>query len=92
MRASVTPKRASTSRERRPDYQRGLRSGFRPRRLQTLEGEFEVEIPQIREAAEPSVSKLFPCSTKVLRIEPLPGPGPVPWGRTAWARSPARTT
>jgi putative transposase len=57
--------------ERRPDYQRGLRNGFRPRKLQTLEGELSVEIPQIREAAEPFVSKLFPCSTKVLRTEPL---------------------
>src|SRR6266567_3926898 len=64
--------------ERRPDYQRGLRNydsglrnGFRPRKLQTAEGELEVEIPQIREAAEPFVSKLFPCSTKVLRTEPL---------------------
>jgi putative transposase len=64
--------------ERRPDHQRGLRNygsglrnGFRPRRVQTLEGELEVEIPQIREAAEPFVSKLFPCSTKVLRTEPL---------------------
>jgi putative transposase len=57
--------------ERRPDYQRGLRNGFRPRKLQTLEGELRVELPQIREAAEPFVSKLFPCSTKVLRSEPL---------------------
>jgi putative transposase len=57
--------------ERRPDYQRGLRNGFRPRKVQTLEGELGVEIPQIREAAEPFVSKLFPCSTKVLRTEPL---------------------
>jgi transposase-like protein len=64
--------------ERRPDYQRGLRNrgsglrnGFRPRRVQTLEGELSVEIPQVREAAEPFVSKLFPCSTKVLRTEPL---------------------
>jgi putative transposase len=57
--------------ERRPDYQRGLRNGFRPRRVQTLEGELQVEIPQIRQAAEPFVSKLFPCSTKVLRTEPL---------------------
>jgi putative transposase len=64
--------------ERRPAHQRGLcnygdglRNGFRPRRLQTLEGELEVEIPQVREAAEPFVSKLFPCSTKVLRSEPL---------------------
>src|SRR5215208_560361 len=64
--------------ERRPGYQRGLRNyenglrnGFRPRRVQTLEGELEVEFPQVREAAEPFVSKLFPCSTKVLRTEPL---------------------
>jgi putative transposase len=64
--------------ERRPEYQHGLRNygdglrnGFRPRRVQTLEGELEVEIPQVREAAEPFVSKLFPCSTKVLRTEPL---------------------
>jgi putative transposase len=64
--------------ERRPAYQHGLRNydsglrnGFRPRRVQTLEGELEVEIPQVREAAEPFVSKLFPCSTKVLRSEPL---------------------
>jgi putative transposase len=39
--------------------------------VQTLEGELEVEIPQVRETAEPFVSKLFPCSTKVLRTEPL---------------------
>jgi transposase-like protein len=64
--------------ERRPDYQRGLRNydsglrnGFRPRKVQTLEGELGIEIPQVREAAEPFVSKLFPCSTKVLRTEPL---------------------
>src|SRR5918912_1894724 len=57
--------------ERRPEYQRGLRNGFRPRRVQTLDGELKVEIPKIREAAEPFVSKLFPCSTKVLRSEPL---------------------
>jgi transposase-like protein len=64
--------------ERRPDYQRGLRSyesglrnGFRPRRLQTAEGELSVEIPQVREAAEPFVSKLFPRGTKLLRTEPL---------------------
>ena len=42
-----------------------------PAKVQTLEGELEVEIPQVREAAEPFVSKLFPCSTKVLRTEPL---------------------
>src|SRR5213083_338807 len=57
--------------ERRPDYQRGLRNGFRPRRVQTAEGELAVEIPQVREAAEPFVSRLFPRGTKLLRTEPL---------------------
>jgi len=57
--------------ERRPEYQRGLRNGFRPRRMQTGEGELQVGIPQVREAAEPFVSKLFPRGTKLLRTEPL---------------------
>jgi putative transposase len=52
--------------ERRPENQRGLRNyesglrnGFRPRKVQTIEGELQVEVPQDREAAEPFVSKLF---------------------------------
>src|SRR5439155_13040663 len=57
--------------ERRPEYQRGLRNGFRPRRMQTGEGELQVDVPHIREAAEPFVSKLFPRGTKLLRTEPL---------------------
>ena len=64
--------------ERRPEYQRGLRNyesglrnGFRPRKVQTAEGELEVEIPQIREAAETFASKLFPRGTKLVRTEPL---------------------
>jgi putative transposase len=57
--------------ERRPDYQRGLRNGFRPRRVQTAEGELGVEIPQVREAAETFASKLFPRTPKLLRTEPL---------------------
>jgi hypothetical protein len=48
-----------------------LRNGFRPRRLQTAEGELSVEIPQVRQAAEPFVSKLFPRGTKLLHTEPL---------------------
>src|SRR4029453_15896618 len=48
----------------------GLRKGFRPRRVQTAEGGLEVDIPQVRAAAEPFVSKLFPRGTKVLRTEP----------------------
>ena len=42
-----------------------------PQEGQTGEGEFEVAIPQAREAAEPFVSKLFPRGTKLLRAEPL---------------------
>src|SRR5256712_4260215 len=57
--------------ERRPDYQRGLRNGFRPRRMQTGEGELQVDVPQVREAAEPFVSKLLPRGAKLLRTEPL---------------------
>ena len=64
--------------ERRPEYQRGLenygeglRNGFRPRRVQTAEGELSVEIPQVREAAETFASKLFPRTPKLLRTEPL---------------------
>ena len=59
--------------ERRPERQRGLRNGFRPRRLQTGEGELRIEIPQAREAAMPFVSKLFPnwhCK-RLLRTDPL---------------------
>jgi transposase-like protein len=64
--------------ERRPEYQRGLRNyesglrnGFRPRTVQTAEGELEIEIPQVREAAEAFASSLFPRGTKLLRTEPL---------------------
>jgi len=64
--------------ERRPDYQRGLhnygsglRNGFRPRTVQTAEGELAIEIPQVREAAETFASKLFPRGTKLVRTEPL---------------------
>jgi putative transposase len=64
--------------ERRPEYQRGLRNyetglrnGFRPRTVQTAEGELSVEIPQVREAAETFASKLFPRTPKLLRTEPL---------------------
>src|SRR3954454_20973755 len=57
--------------ERRAEAPPGLRNGFRPRRVQTAEGELSVEIPQVRAAAEPFVSKLFPRGTKLLRTEPL---------------------
>jgi len=44
--------------ERRPEVS-GKRNGFRPRHLQTAEGELRIEIPQAREAVMPFVSKLF---------------------------------
>jgi putative transposase len=56
--------------ERRPGAE-GMRNGFRARTLQTAEGELSVEIPQVREAAAPFVSRLFPRGTKLLRTEPL---------------------
>jgi Transposase, Mutator family len=59
--------------ERRPEYQRGLRTydsglrnGFRARTVQTAQGELQVEIPQVREAAETFASKLFPRGTKLV--------------------------
>jgi transposase-like protein len=57
--------------ERRPQAPPGLRNGFRSRRVQTAEGELSVEVPQVRAAAEPFVSALFPRGTKLLRTEPL---------------------
>jgi transposase-like protein len=64
--------------ERRPGYQRGLRNyesglrnGFRPRKVQTGEGELQIDIPQVREAAETFASKLFPRTPRLLRTEPL---------------------
>ena len=64
--------------ERRPEHQRGLRNygeglrnGFRPRTVQTAEGELEIEIPQVRQGAETFASKLFPRTSKLLRTEPL---------------------
>jgi transposase-like protein len=64
--------------EHRPEYQRGLRNyesglgnGFRPRTVQTAEGELEIQIRQVREAAETFASRLFPRTPKLVRTEPL---------------------
>jgi transposase-like protein len=48
-----------------------LRNGLRARRVQTAEGELEIEIAQVRQAAETFASKLFPRTPKLLRTEPL---------------------
>ena len=54
--------------DRRPDYQRGLRNyqsglrnGFRPRKLQTAEGELEVEIPQMQRGGRAVRLKALPA-------------------------------
>jgi putative transposase len=58
--------------ERRADALPGKRNGWRPRRLKTAEGELRLELPQLREAAEPFTSKLFPRETKrLITTEPL---------------------
>ena len=49
--------------ERRPDYQRGLRNGFRPRKVQTAEGELSVEVPR---SGRPR-SRLSPSSSRARR-------------------------
>ncbi len=45
--------------ERRPEYQRGLRNGFRPRRVQSGEGELEVGI---RRSGKPLSRSSQSCS------------------------------
>jgi transposase-like protein len=66
--------------ERRSERQRGLRNygdgyrnGFRPRRVQTAEGELRIEVPQVRDTAEPFVSRLFRRghTKRLLRTDPL---------------------
>jgi putative transposase len=49
----------------------GCATASGPAECRPAEGELSVEIPQVREAAEPFVSKLFPRGTKLLRTEPL---------------------
>ena len=59
--------------ERKPEAGSGKRNGFRSRRVQSGEGELRIEVPQVREAAIPFVSKLFPrwhCK-RLLRTDPL---------------------
>ena len=59
--------------ERRSDGPPGKRNGFRPRHVQTGEGELRIEIPQVRETAEPFVSKLFRKghTKRLLQTDPL---------------------
>jgi len=50
---------------------RGSRNGNRPRQVQTAEGELEIQVPQIRGAAEKFVSSVIPNGRTTLRTRPL---------------------
>jgi len=50
---------------------RGSRNGVRPRRVQTAEGELEVQMPQLRETADRFVSKVLPDVRTVIMTRPL---------------------
>ena len=56
--------------ERTPEA-RGSRNGNRPRQVQTAEGELEIQVPQIRGAAEKFVSGVIPNGRTALRTRPL---------------------
>ena len=56
--------------ERAPEA-RGSRNGFRPRRLQTAEGELELQMPQLRNTADRFVSQVLPDVRTVIRTRPL---------------------
>lgn len=57
--------------ERSADAPPGSRNGYRPRTIASAEGDIKVEMPQVRNAAEPFVSKLFPRGERFLKTEPL---------------------
>lgn len=56
--------------ERTPEA-RGSRNGVRPRRVQTAEGQIEVQVPQLRDTADRFVSKILPDVRTVVRTRPL---------------------
>ena len=60
----------------RERYQRtgeaqGYRNGVRARRIQTAEGELEIQMPQVRDCVEPFVTKVIPDTRGVIRTRPL---------------------
>lgn len=59
------------ARYERTEEARGLRNGFRPRRVQTAEGELEVQMPQLRDTADRFVSRVLPDVRTVIRTRPL---------------------
>jgi putative transposase len=50
---------------------RGSRNGVRPRRVQTAEGELELQVPQLRSTVEQFVSRVIPDTRTVIRTRPL---------------------
>ena len=56
--------------ERTPEA-RGSRNGVRSRRVQTAEGELEVQVPQLRNTVEQFVSQVIPDTRTVIRTRPL---------------------
>jgi putative transposase len=54
-----------------PTIGAGCATAFGRARARPPEGELSVEVPQVREAAEPFVSGLFARGAKLLRTEPL---------------------
>jgi putative transposase len=59
------------ARYQRTEDARGSRNGVRPRRVQTAEGELEVQMPQLRDTADRFVSRVLPDVRTVLRTRPL---------------------
>jgi putative transposase len=59
------------ARYQRTPAARGSRNGVRPRRVQTGEGELEIQVPQLRDTAEQFVSRVIPEVGKVVRTRPL---------------------
>jgi putative transposase len=50
---------------------RGSRNGVRPRRLQTAEGELEIQMPQVRNAGVAFVSQVIPDVRAMILTRPL---------------------
>jgi transposase-like protein len=59
------------ARYQRTEAAAGSRNGTRPKSVQTAEGELEIDMPQVRGAAERFVSRVFPDSRTVIRTRPL---------------------
>jgi Transposase, Mutator family len=69
--------------ERRPDYQRGLRNGFRPRKVQTLEGELRWRSPGQPDDEDPRAGVERPRQRVEVRERPPSQAGRRPFARHA---------